>query len=70
MMPFGSAGVDQETRMLVAVRFSYITFRGAEGTNEAWGKIGKEGGERREEGGGRREEGGGRREEGEGRGGL
>ena len=57
MMPFGSAGVDQKTRMLVAVRFSYVTLRGAEGTNEEWGKIGKEGGERREEGGGRREKG-------------
>ena len=58
MIPFGSAGVDQETRILVAVRFSYVTFRGAEGTNEGCGGGDWEGGGRRgrEEGGGRRRE--------------
>jgi len=54
MMPFGSAGGLQKTRMLVAVKFWYITFRGAEGTARSLGMGGGDQGRRRErEGGGR-----------------
>ena len=50
-MPFGSAGGLQKTRMLVAVRFWYITFRGAEGTarSKGWKEGFKEEGKRRVE---------------------